>query len=263
VWLQQHRLRQAHAELEERVRQRTAELESANRELESFSYSVSHDLRAPLRGIDGFSQALLEDYAGKLDTEAQDFLRRIRGAAQRMGELIEALLSLSRVSRGPLRTASVNLSQIAAETADDLARRAPTQRVDVVIAPDVTVTGDAALLRIVLENLLGNAWKFTAGRTGARIEFGVTTRNGRRACFVRDNGAGFDRTAARNLFGAFQRFHTAAEFPGTGIGLATVQRIVHRHGGQVDAESTPGQGAVFSFTLSTPNQPVDHPMSSP
>ncbi len=257
VWLQQRRLQKAHDELEERVRQRTAALEAANRELETFSYSVSHDLRAPLRGIDGFSQALLEDYQDRLDDTGRDFLQRIRAATQRMGVLIEALLGLSRVSRGPLHMTAVNLAPLAAEIAAELAHGDPHRRVEVVIAPEVPVTGDAALLRIVLENLLGNAWKFTAGRPAARIEFGQTMRHGQRVCFVRDNGAGFNRTAARNLFGTFQRFHTTAEFPGTGIGLATVQRIVHRHGGQVDAESRPGEGATFYFSL--PGQPDTSP----
>jgi signal transduction histidine kinase len=168
-----------------------------------------------------------------------------------MGQLIEALLGLSRVTRGPLRTGSVNLSALAAEVAAELAAHAPAPHPTVVIAPGVIVTGDAALLRNVLQNLLGNAWKFTAGRAEACIEFGVTQRDGQRTYYVRDNGAGFDRAAARNLFGAFQRYHTADEFPGTGIGLATVRRIVHRHGGAVDAESRPGEGATFFFTLPT------------
>ncbi|MBI2511462.1 MAG: hypothetical protein HYV96_05750 [Opitutae bacterium] len=254
VWLHQRRLRKAHGELEERVRQRTGELEAANRELEAFSYSVSHDLRAPLRSIDGFSKAVLEDYDAKLDDEGRDSLRRIRTAAQRMGFLIEALLGLSRVTRGPLRTGPVNLSALATELAADLAAAAPAQRVEIVIAPDLVATGDPALLRNVLQNLLGNAWKFTAGRPDARIEFGAAERAGQRAFFVRDNGAGFDRATAHNLFGAFQRYHTAEEFPGTGIGLATVRRIVHRHGGTVDAESLPGAGATFYFTLPNPSR---------
>lgn len=249
VWLHQRRLERAHGELEARVRQRTAEFESANRELEAFSYSVSHDLRAPLRSIDGFSKAVLEDYHDKLDADGRDSLQRIRAAAQRMGHLIEALLGLSRVTRNPLRTAPVNLSALAAEIGAELAAASAAHHPELVIAPDIIVHGDAALLRNLLANLLGNAWKFTAGRTDARIEFGVAERAGQRTYFVRDNGAGFDRAAARNLFGAFQRFHTADEFPGTGIGLATVRRIVHRHGGQVDAESRPGAGATFSFTL--------------
>ncbi len=252
VWLHQRRLQRAHGELEGRVRQRTAELEAANRELEAFSYSVSHDLRAPLRSIDGFSKAVLEDYHDKLDADGRDSLQRVRAAAQRMGHLIEALLGLSRVTRNPLRTAPVNLSALAAEIGAELAAAHPDHHPALVIAPGLLAHGDAALLRNLLANLLGNAWKFTTGRADARIEFGVTDRGGQRTYFVRDNGAGFDRAAARNLFGAFQRFHTAAEFPGTGIGLATVRRIVHRHGGHVDAESRPGAGATFSFTLPTP-----------
>jgi len=253
VLLEQGRLRKAHAELEERVRQRTAELESANRELEAFSYSVSHDLRAPLRGVDGFSQALQEDYSGKLDEEGQDYLRRIRAGAQHMGRLIEALLGLSRVTRSALRLAPVNLSHLAAEIAAELARREPAAKVEVTVAPEIVVAGDGPLLRVALENLLGNAWKFTSRSPDARIEFGVTEQEGQQVCFVRDNGAGFDRAAATKLFGAFQRFHTTEEFPGTGIGLATVQRIIHRHGGRIWAESEPGHGATFYFTL--PEQP--------
>lgn len=252
VWLHQRRLEKAHGELEARVRQRTAELESANRELEAFSYSVSHDLRAPLRSIDGFSKAVLEDYHDRLDDDGRDSLQRIRAAAQRMGHLIEALLGLSRVTRNPLRTAPVDLSALATEIGTELAAAHPGHHPELVIAPGILVHGDATLLRNLLTNLLGNAWKFTAGHSDARIEFGVIDRAGQRTYFVRDNGAGFDRAAARNLFGAFQRFHTANEFPGTGIGLATVRRIVHRHGGQVDAESRPGAGATFSFTLPTP-----------
>lgn len=252
VWLHQRRLQKAHDELEERVRQRTAELESANRELEAFSYSVSHDLRAPLRSIDGFSKAVFEDYHDKLDADGLDSLLRIRNGAQRMDRLIEALLGLSRVTRNPLRATSVNLSTIAAEIGAELAAASPAHPVELVVTPNLVVTGDAALLRNLLANLLGNAWKFTAGRPDARIEVGVTERAGERTYFVRDNGAGFDRAAARNLFGAFQRFHTADEFPGTGIGLATVRRIVHRHGGQIDAESCPGAGATFYFTLPAP-----------
>jgi signal transduction histidine kinase/ligand-binding sensor domain-containing protein len=252
VLLEQGRLRKAQTELEERVRQRTAELELANRELEAFSYSVSHDLRAPLRGVDGFSQALQEDYAGKLDAEGQDYLRRIRAGAQHMGRLIEALLGLSRVTRGTLQLAPVNLSHLAVEIAAELARREPTAKVEVIVAPDLVAAGDSPLLRVALENLLGNAWKFTSRRTDARIEFGVTEQDGLRVYFVRDNGAGFDMTHAQKLFGAFQRFHTAEEFPGTGIGLATVQRIIHRHGGRIWAESQPGHGATFYFTLPEP-----------
>jgi light-regulated signal transduction histidine kinase (bacteriophytochrome) len=249
VLVEKRRLQKAHDELEERVRQRTAQLEHANKELESFAYSVSHDLRAPLRSIDGFSRALLEDYHSKLDEEGRDDLQRVRAAAQRMGSLIDAMLTLSRVTRGALRFAPVNLSQIATEILEELARHDPENKVKVTIAPEVIAPGDTALLRNVMQNLLANAWKFTAKQPDAHIEFGVAERDGEKIYFVRDNGAGFNRADARNLFGAFQRFHSAAEFSGTGIGLATVQRIIHRHGGRVDAESKPGEGALFYFTL--------------
>jgi signal transduction histidine kinase len=252
VLVEKRRLQKAHDELEERVRQRTAQLEHANKELESFAYSVSHDLRAPLRSIDGFSRALLEDYHSKLDEEGRDDLQRVRAAAQRMGSLIDAMLTLSRVTRGALRFAPVNLSQIATEILEELARHDPESKVKVTIAPEVIAPGDTALLRNVMQNLLANAWKFTAKQPDAHIEFGVGERGGEKIYFVRDNGAGFNRADARNLFGAFQRFHSAAEFSGTGIGLATVQRIIHRHGGRVDAESKPGEGALFYFTLPEP-----------
>lgn len=257
VLLEKRRLQLAHDELENRVRQRTAQLEMANRELQSFSYSVSHDLRAPLRSIDGFSRSLMEDYEATLDNEGREDLRRIRAAAQRMGNLIDAMLDLARLTRGALRPTEANLSVMAHEIVEELARNDPSSKVEIVIAPDVVVTGDPALLRNVLQNLLNNAWKFTAKKPGARIEFGVTTRDGEAVYFVRDNGAGFDRSAARNLFGAFQRFHTSDEFPGTGIGLATVQRIIHRHGGRVEAESRPGEGAMFYFTLPAHTKATD------
>lgn len=255
VVLEQGRLRRAHDELDVRVRQRTAELETANRdlaaanrELEAFSYSVSHDLRAPLRSIDGFSKALLEDYAAKLDDEGRDDLRRVRAAAQRMGQLIDDLLKLSRVTRSEVRRAPVNLSALAGEILRSLAERDPARKVRVAIAPGLVVQGDGSLLQIALENLLGNAWKFTSRRAEASIEFGVTLAD-EPVFFVRDDGAGFDMAHAPNLFGPFQRLHTDSEFPGMGIGLAIVQRIVLRHGGRVWAEGVPDRGAVFSFTL--------------
>ena len=223
-------------------------LEGTNRELEAFSYSVSHDLRAPLRTIDGFSRILLEDYAEDLDEEARDYLGRVRAASVHMGRLIDDLLNLSRVTRSPLHRERVDLSALVAGIARELQDPRSEREVEFVIEEGVTAWGDARLLLVALENLLGNAWKFTGKTPGARIEFGVEHRPGG-AYYVRDNGAGFDMDYADKLFGAFQRLHGAKEFEGTGIGLATVQRIVHRHGGRVWAEGEVGRGAAFYFTL--------------
>src|SRR5207245_1963128 len=222
---------------EAEIKARTAQLEAANKELEAFSYSVSHDLRAPLRSIDGFSQALQEDYTARLDEEGRSHLRRVRAATQRMALLIDDLLHLARVSRAELKSAPVDLSALAQGVVAELRQGEPRRAVEFVCADKAQVRGDPALLRVVLENLLGNAWKFTTQRRPARIEFGVAQQDGASAYFVRDNGAGFDMTYADKLFGAFQRLHSAKEFEGTGIGLATVQRIIHRHGGRVWAES--------------------------
>ena len=238
------------AELERRVAERTAQLENANRELEAFSYSVSHDLRAPLRAMDGFSAALVTSYADKLDSQAHDYLQRIRAASQRMGRLIDDLLKLSRVTRSEISQTDVDLSKLAAEVFAELRSRYPERNVEIVVAPDLDVRADANLLTIVLENLLGNAWKFTAKQADARIEVGKQSFDGAAAYFVRDNGVGFDMAYANKLFGAFQRLHSDKDFEGTGIGLATVQRIVQRHGGRIWAESDLGQGATFYFTLS-------------
>lgn len=238
-------------QLEQRVLDRTAQLEAANRELESFAYSVSHDLRAPLRALDGFSQVLIEDYADKIDGQGQDYLQRIRAAAQRMGQLIDDILQLSRLTRGQLQRQAVDLTAMAADVAEELHKREPARTVETVLAPGLAAHGDPRLLRVVLDNLLGNAWKFTGRQAVARIELGALEGAGGPTFFVRDNGVGFDPQYAGKLFGAFQRLHSADEFPGTGIGLATVQRIVHRHGGKVWAESAVGQGATFFFTLPT------------
>jgi signal transduction histidine kinase len=235
--------------LNDELHQRAVRLELANKELESFSYSVSHDLRAPLRSIDGFSQALFEDYHDKLDSAAKDFLHRIRDATQRMGQLIDDLLNLSRVMRSELKSDHVDLSALASEVTIDLQKYEPARQVELIICTGITVVGDRPLLRVVMENLIGNAWKFTAKRPIARIEFGVNGDNGTSTYFIRDNGAGFDMTYVNKLFGAFQRLHTAEEFNGTGVGLATVQRIIRRHNGRVWGEGKPDAGATFYFTL--------------
>jgi two-component system NtrC family sensor kinase len=226
------------------------ELERKNRELEAFSYSVSHDLRAPLRGIDGFSQALLEDYADKLDATGRDYLTRVRAGAQRMGELIDDMLELSRVGRGELRRQHVELTALAREIVARLQSSEPDRPIEITLEPELNAEADPGLLKIVLENLLGNAWKFTSKVPSARIEVGRTLVPEGHAFFVRDNGAGFSMSYADKLFRPFQRLHTNKEFPGTGIGLATVYRAIDRHGGRIWAESAVGEGAAFFFTLS-------------
>jgi light-regulated signal transduction histidine kinase (bacteriophytochrome) len=226
-------------------------LHDTNRELESFSYSVSHDLRSPLRSIDGFSQALVEDAGPVLDAESRGHLDRIRNATRRMGQLIDDLLALSKVTRAEMKSERIEVSDIATQVAAELARQSPKRNVAVTIAPGLTATGDPQLVRLALQNLIENAWKFTSRREQAVIEVGATKdEDGAPAFYVRDNGAGYDPTFAANLFGPFQRLHPASEFPGTGIGLATVQRIVHRHGGHVWAEGRIDEGACFYFTLS-------------
>ncbi len=245
----ENELRSHRDRLEELVTQRTAQLEAANKELEAFSYSVSHDLRAPLRSIDGFSQALLEDYAGQLDGQGKDFLRRVRAASQHMAALIDDLLMLARVTRAELRSETVNLSSIAQSVADELRKAAPDRQVEFYIASELFVHGDPQLLRVVMDNLLGNSWKYTGRHAQARIEFGSLNGSRPKTYFVRDDGAGFEMAYVDKLFGAFQRLHGAKEFPGTGIGLATAQRIVHRHGGRIWAEGEVEKGATFYFTL--------------
>ena len=242
-------LRQLADELEERFAARTADLFAANEELEAFAYSVSHDLRAPLRGIDGFSQAVLEEYSELLDETGKDYLNRLRAASQRMGVLIDDMLSLSRVNRVELIREHVDLSAIARSVASELQEREPGRQVEFVIDDGVASSCDSRFLRIVLENLLANAFKFTSTRANARIEFGREQVNGEDAFFVRDNGVGFDMTYADQLFVPFQRLHTGSEFPGSGIGLATIQRIVRRHGGSAWAHGEVGRGATIHFTL--------------
>jgi light-regulated signal transduction histidine kinase (bacteriophytochrome)/HAMP domain-containing protein len=260
---QKDELQRYAADLEQRVEERThelqerneslrrnaAELLAANTELDAFAYSVSHDLRAPLRSIDGFSQILLEDYAGKLDEAGCESLQRVRAASQRMGTLIDDLLKLARVTRAEIRTEVVDLSGMARDIAADLQRATPERQVEFAIAPGLTARGDARLLRVALDNLLRNSWKYTAKQPAPRVEFRSADANGGQAFMVRDNGAGFDMKYADKLFGVFQRLHSAADFEGTGIGLATVRRIINRHGGRIWAEGAVDQGATFYFTL--------------
>lgn len=234
---------------EENMETRNAQLEAANNELQTFSYSVSHDLRAPLRAIDGFSLALLEDYENKLDAEGKTHLQRIRAAAGRMAELIDAMLNLARVSRAGMVRENVDLSPLAEEIAAELLASQPQREARIVISPKLPVRGDRLLLRVVLENLLSNAWKFTSEQPTTRIELGAKRDGSETIHFVRDNGAGFDMQHADKLFGVFQRLHRESEFPGTGVGLATAQRIIHRHGGRIWAEAAPGAGATFFFVL--------------
>ncbi|MEW5789165.1 MAG: PAS domain S-box protein [Pseudomonadota bacterium] len=246
---EQREARQRIQDLNDSLARRNAELAILNQELEAFSYSVSHDLRAPLRAIDGFSQILLKDNAAQLDEAGRDRLGRVRRAAQHMGALIDDLLKLSRVSRAELSFQPLDLADLARESVETLRRQEPDRRVEVDIAAPLPARGDPKLLRIALDNLLGNAWKFTGRRADARIEMGVAPSPQGPVFHVRDNGAGFDMAYADKLFGAFQRLHDAGQFPGTGIGLATVQRIVHKHGGRIWAESAPEAGATFRFTL--------------
>ena len=235
--------------LEDLVAQRTTALAAANRELESFSYSVSHDLKAPLRSIDGFSQILAEDYESLLDNSGRDYLQRIRRAVQHMGRLTDALLSLAKVGRGECRLETLDFSDLVQGVVDDLKIAHPRHKVNVVIQPGMQIVADANLLRTAMQNLLDNAWKYTGKAADARVEIGSFNVQGNTVFFVRDNGAGFNPAYSSRLFGVFQRLHTAEEFQGTGVGLATVQRVIHRHGGRIWAEAEPGRGAVFYFTI--------------
>lgn len=240
---------------EQEIHRVNSELLAANKELEAFTYSVAHDLRAPLRSIDGFGLALVEDYADKLDSQGQGHLQRVRAAAQRMAELIEGLLALSRVTRAELRREKVDLTALAQDVVEELRRADPHRPLEVAIGKALAAQGDSRLLRGVLQNLLGNAWKFTSRNPQPKIEFGWsahTPENG--AFFVRDNGDGFDMAYADKLFAPFQRLHRQSEFPGTGVGLATVQRVILRHGGSIWAEGAVGRGATFYFTLGRPEE---------
>ncbi len=232
------------------LRGRTTELEAANQELEAFSYSVSHDLRAPLRGLDGFSQALLEDYGDKVGSDGKKLLQRIRAGSQRMGQLIDDLLNLSRVSRSELHREPVDLSGLAGNVVAELRTTDPQRDVTLRISEGLKADGDPHLLRVVLANLLGNAWKYTSKQPHATIEFGLNRDNGHSSFFVRDDGVGFDMQYVDKLFAPFQRLHGMTEFPGTGIGLATVQRVIHRHGGRIWVQAEVNKGATFHFTLS-------------
>ncbi len=236
-------------DLERRVAERTVQLEAVNKEIESFSYSVSHDLRAPLRAMNGFSRVLLARYADQLDPQGKDFLQRIDAAGQRMASLIEDLLNLSRITRRDMRKEPLDLTALARSIAEDFQRSEPKRKTTFLIQDHLKADGDPGLLKIVLENLLGNAWKFTSNHPTAIIEFGRIEQEGKPLYFVRDNGAGFDMAYADKLFGAFQRLHSASEFEGTGIGLATVQRIIHRHGGKIWAEVEVEKGATFYFKI--------------
>jgi light-regulated signal transduction histidine kinase (bacteriophytochrome) len=242
-------VRRANADLERRVAERTRQLEAANRELEAFAYAVSHDLRAPLRSMSGFSQILQESAPPGLDDKSRHYLQRIHDASLRMSGLIEDLLNLSRIGRSELKARPISLSQIATEAAAAVRERHPTHEVQLEIAPGMEVSADPRLLRIALENLISNAWKYTARNSPAHVSIGVQAGESGPVYFVRDNGVGFDMKYVDKLFVPFQRLHPETEFPGNGIGLVTVQRIIARHGGRIWAEAKPDEGAAFYFTL--------------
>jgi signal transduction histidine kinase len=241
-------------ELERRLSERTAELDVANRQLKAFSYSLAHDLRAPLRAISGFGAALAEDWRDHLDPDGRESLDRMLGAAKRMGDLIEGMLVLGRAVESDLQRVSVDLTALAYEVGGEMRDVAPARAVELIVEDGLRAVGDPVLLRVMMTNLLSNAWKFTARRPNARVEVGrQASEHGSATFFVRDNGAGFDAQQADRLFGMFQRFHRQEDFPGTGVGLATVERIISRHGGRIWAESEPGKGATFLFSLPQAN----------
>jgi light-regulated signal transduction histidine kinase (bacteriophytochrome) len=247
--LAEEEVRRLNDELEMRVRQRTAELEASTRELDAFAYSVSHDLRAPLRSLEGFSQVLLEDFSTDLGEEAQRYLGRIQANVARMAQMIDDLLHLSRATRSQLRREHTDLSALARDVLTELAAHQPDRQVQAEVPDGLVARADPHLVRLVLQNLIGNAWKFTAHRDDPVIRLGVRRQDGIDVFSVEDNGAGFDMTYVHKMFDPFQRLHSAAEFEGTGIGLAIVARIVTRHGGQIRADGTPGAGATFRFSL--------------
>ncbi|SCA55842.1 putative Histidine kinase [Candidatus Terasakiella magnetica] len=248
----QNTIRQLNLRLEERVRQRTSELETANKEMEAFTYSVSHDLRAPLRTIGGFSNILQEEYSEQLDEQAQHYIERVHLGTQKMERLINDLLKLSRTTRGEMHRKDFNLSALADEIITELRQNEPERDISVHISPNLKAYGDQRLVRIMLENLLGNAWKYTQLNDEPSLFLGLTDKNGQETFYIQDNGAGFDMNYADKLFTPFQRLHSSKEFDGTGVGLATVQRIIHRHGGEIWADALVGKGATFYFTLPRP-----------